>query len=180
MVRSTRVPEAHGLVAGALDCRCVKVGDGTMTAYVDMLGGQAHTTTASDTNQSFAMASLQHIAPTCSGSMSSTTRGTVIGGCNEPVDATKGGITMDLTCESGAGSAGGAAACGTQGAAKAPPLCKLAVLDLEQYYETHDPTRATDENCNKLLSKYSDEEILESLQKKYKAPLRRVIDLTDF
>ena len=28
--------------------------------------------------------------------------------------------------------------------------------------------------------KYSDEEILESLQKKYKAPLRRVIDLTDF
>ena len=56
----------------------------------------------------------------------------------------------------------------------------MTVLDLKQYYETHDPTRATDENCNKLLSKYSDEEILESLQKKYKAPLRRVIDLTDF
>ena len=87
---------------------------------------------------------------------------------------------MNLTGGPGAGSAGGAAACGTQGAAQALPLCKLAVLDLKQYYETHDPTKATDENCNKLLSKYSDEQILESLQKKYKAPLRRVIDLTDF
>ena len=87
---------------------------------------------------------------------------------------------MDLTCEPAAGSAGGAAIGNKQAAAKAPPLCKLTVLDLKQYYETHDPTRATDENCNKLLSKYSDEEILESLQKKYKAPLRRVIDLTDF
>ena len=48
---------------------------------------------------------------------------------------------------------------------KRPPLCKLTVLDLKQYYETHDPSTATDENCNKLLSKYSDGEILESLQK---------------
>ena len=132
------------------------------------------------TNQPFAMTSLQHIAPTYGDSMFSTTRDTVVGESNEPVDATEGGITMDLTGEPGAGSAGGAAACGTHGAAKALPLCKLTVLDLKQYYETHDPTRATDENCNKLLSKYSDEEILESLQKKYKAPLRRVIDLTDF
>ena len=87
---------------------------------------------------------------------------------------------MNLTGEPGAGSAGGAAAGGTQVAAQALPLCKLTVLDLKQYYATHDPAKATDENCNKLLSKYSDEEILESLQKKYKAPLRRVIDLTDF
>ena len=87
---------------------------------------------------------------------------------------------MDLTCEPATGSAGGAAVGNKQAAAKAPPLCKLTVLDLKQYYETHDPSRATDENCNKLLSKYSDEEILESLQKKYKAPLRRVIDLNDF
>ena len=98
---AVKVFEVHGLVTGALDCRCVKVGDGTMTVYVDMLGDQAHTITASDTNQSFVMTSLQHIAPTYGDSMFSTTRDTVIGECNEPVDATEGGITMDLTCESG-------------------------------------------------------------------------------
>ena len=65
---------------------------------------------------------------------------------NVPVDAVEGGITMDLACEPAAGSAGGAAAGGTHGAAKEPPLCKLTVLDLKQYYETHDPSKATDEN----------------------------------
>ena len=79
-----------------------------------------HAITTSDTMKSFVMTSLQHIAPTCGDSMFSTTRDTVIGESNEPVDATEGGITMNLTGEPGAGSAGGAAACGTQGAAKAP------------------------------------------------------------
>ena len=57
---------------------------------------------------------------------------------------------------------------------------KVTVLDLKAYYEKHDQAKATDANCKKLLSSYTDDEIFKALERKYKSPLMRAIDLDDF
>ena len=56
----------------------------------------------------------------------------------------------------------------------------MTVLDLKAYYEKHDQAKATDANCKKLLSSYTDDEIFKALERKYKSPLVRAIDLDDF
>ena len=56
----------------------------------------------------------------------------------------------------------------------------MAVADLKAYYETHDPAKATDANCKKLLSSYTDDEIFKALERKYKSPLQRAIHLDAF
>ena len=56
----------------------------------------------------------------------------------------------------------------------------MTVLDLKAYYETHDQAKATDANCKKLLSSYTDDQIFKALGRKYKSPLMRAIDLDDF
>ena len=56
----------------------------------------------------------------------------------------------------------------------------LASQSRKAYYETHDQAKATDANCKKLLSSYTDDEIFKALERKYKSPLMRAIDLDDF
>ena len=60
------------------------------------------------------------------------------------------------------------------------PAARSVLLDLKAYYETHDQAKATDANCKKLLSSYTDDEIFKALERKYKSPLMRAIDLDDF
>ena len=57
---------------------------------------------------------------------------------------------------------------------------KVTLLDLKSYYDTHDKTKATDANCQKLLDNYTDSEIFKALERKYKSPLQRAIDLDAF
>ena len=87
---------------------------------------------------------------------------------------------MGTTCTAGGSSTGAAASAGARPAGHGLAGCKVAVLGLEAYYETHGPAKATDANCKKLLSSYTDDEIFKALERKYKSPLMRAIDLDDF
>ena len=177
---AVKVFEVEELVTGTLDSRCIKIGDGTLTVFVDVLGDQAHAITADDTMKSFIITSLQRQAPKYGDSMFCTTRDTTIGEPDEDVDATEGSITMDTTCTVDGGSASAAASAGARPAEHGLAGRKVTVRDLKAYYETHDQAKATDANCKKLLSSYTDDEIFKALERKYKSPLMRAIDLDDF
>ena len=109
-----------------------------------------------------------------------TTRDTTTGEPDEGVDATEGSITMDITCTVDGDNASAAASAGARPAEHGLAGRKVTVLDLKAYYEKHDQAKATDANCKKLLSSYTDDEIFKALERKYKSPLMRAIDLDDF
>ena len=80
----------------------------------------------------------------------------------------------------GGSSAGSAASAGALPAEHKLAGSKVTLLDLKSYYDTHDKTKATDANCQKLLDNYTDSEIFKALERKYKSPLQRAIDLDAF
>ena len=130
--------------------------------------------------ESFIITSLQRQAPKYGDSMFCTTRDTTIGEPDEDVDATEGSITMDITCTVDGDNASAAASAGARPAEHGLAGRKVTVLDLKAYYEKHDQAKATDANCKKLLSSYTDDEIFKALERKYKSPLMRATDLGDF
>ena len=119
-------------------------------------------------------------APKYGDSMFCTTRDTTIGEPDGGVDATEGSTTMDITCTVDGGSASAAASAGARPAEHGLAGRKVTLRDLKSYYETHDQAKATDANCKKLLSSYTDDEIFKALERKCKSPLVRAIDLDDF
>ena len=122
---AVKVFEIEDLVAGTLDSRCIKVGDGTLAVFVDLLGDHAHAITAGGTMEPPTTTLFQRQAPKHGGSMFCTTRDTIIGEPGEDVSATEGSLTMDITCTVGGSSAGTAASAGASPAGHGLGGCKL-------------------------------------------------------
>jgi curved DNA-binding protein CbpA len=157
------VPVVSGFICGAVDCYFVNAAGTFAQEVFRNLGEGESFESAADTKEVGDDRGTGAWLPRALANGSSTAT-KKYGVKIVRVEETKGGAGDSTDSTQAAAGAGGEAGCGDSDASARR---EERVEKVMEYYSRHDPEKATWTNANKLLAKYSPEQIVQTLEEKY-------------